>query len=387
MTHTQARATIRRYYLYAFVGSLQFTWTTWLAFVLARGGNPGWAESAYHLAILLGEVPTGAVADLLGRRFSMMIGLGLSLVAALGHLWIHDTFTAVLFVGLSGFATTFHSGASQALLYETAEVVGGTDYARKALARANALQLAALAVAPAIAGFLYQWRDWSPFIAKAIMVSVTFLIVRGMVEKQSVAPSEGRRTVWGQTGAAVRTVLANRPVAIMVLFGWVYNTALAMTGQYGQAYFPYTGLAMGITGIVFAVGTSASSGGSALAERVSATGAGRLLRFAPVFAGLGILGMGFFGLHGMAIMGVAAYLIAASADGLMYPVFEAKLNQAIPNDQRATILSIQNAGFSMFMSMTFPAASYLSPIPMIYVVTGAVSLGLALIWMLRRWQY
>ncbi len=114
------RTDLQRYYVYTVLSSLTFTWTTWFVFVASRGGNPGWAESAFHLAILLGEVPTGVVADLLGRRRSMLIGLVLSAASLFGYAWISDTLTACLLLGLTGLSLTFISGADTAMLDETA---------------------------------------------------------------------------------------------------------------------------------------------------------------------------------------------------------------------------------------------------------------------------
>lgn len=388
-----ARRTLNRYYLYVFLNSFQFTFTTWLAFVLSRGGNPGWAEAAFHLGILVSEVPTGVVADLMGRRTSMLVGLFLGAAISLSHLLIQGTWSALLVLFLSGSAMTFMSGADSALLYETAEAVGGEELARKAMARANALQLTAMAISPAIAGLLYQWHDWAPFVGRAIVALCVVPIVWGMTEKRAEHTAESRPTMWGQTRTAVQIVMARPTVITLMLFGWVYNTATAMGYQYGQAYFPYTGLAMGAVGFIFAAGNAISTGGSALAERLAGSAAGRVLRFGPVLMGLAYVGMGLFGgslpalLAALPALGIASFLLMSAVDGVLYPLYQAKFNAEIPNAQRATILSLQSAGFSMLMTMAFPAASYLQPIPMIYLVTGAVTMLLGAIWMLRRWSY
>ncbi|HYG60617.1 MAG TPA: hypothetical protein VD902_21295, partial [Symbiobacteriaceae bacterium] len=99
---------------------------------------------------------------------------------------------------------------------------------------------------------------------------------------------------------------------------------------------------------------------------------------------LSIAGMGAAaGLPGGALLGPALLIVMLGVDGTLYPIYGAKLNESIPSAQRATILSLLSAGFSMLMTVSFPAASYL-PIPWIYLVTGGVALLLALIWALRK---
>lgn len=396
----QMRHTLTRYYTYAFLGSLQFTWTTWLAYVLAKGGNPGWGEAAFHLAIWLGEVPTGAVADLFGRRTSMLVGLAVGALSSLGYLLIHDTWTACLVLALAGLAGTFRSGADTALLYETAKVLGGPDLARKALARATALQMGALAVAPAMAGFLYQWHDWAPFMASGLLSLATLPVVWGMAERRPQPPAavgsaeargSGLRTrtatgwnqaaaLWNQTRAAVRAVLESPAALALILFSWGYYTVTSLASQFGQAFFPAAGMTMAATGLVFTASRLLSAGGSAWAERLNGSGALRLLRLAPLGLSLAYLGMGLGG----SWTAVPLFALASALDGTLEPVVSHQLNEAIPSAQRATILSLQSAGFSLMMAVAFPAASYLRPISRVYLTVGALSVVLAAVWMRGR---
>lgn len=372
-----------RCYIYAFLSGLQFTITTWLAFVVARGGNPGWAEAAYHLAIVFGEVPTGAIADLMGRRTSMLVGMGMTVVTPFLYLTIEGTLTACLVLAISGLAATFLSGADNALIYETAEAEGGVELARKAMARVSMLRLIASAMAPAVAGLLYEWHIWAPMGAKAIVALLGFAVVWGMYETRQAPPAGERRSVWQQTAAAAAIVRANRPVLWMIIFAWVYNTFIAMTMQYGQAYFPSIGLTMGLAGFVFAAGNLIMSGGSWWAERLGGEVIRRMMRFGPVAVALGITLMGLGGPVAVAI-GVGGYLLLCLLDGVIWPVWLAEFNERIPNEQRATLMSMQSMGFSVLMSVAFPAASYLQPVSSIYVVTGLVGLLMAAFWAMRQ---
>ncbi|MHB9145851.1 MAG: MFS transporter [Symbiobacteriia bacterium] len=380
-----AQPTVQRYYVYAFLNGLQFTWTTWLAYVIARHGNPGWAEAAFHLAILFGEVPTGAIADLFGRRTSMLVGLLLGAAASLSYLWVGGTLSAMVVLGVSGLAGTFLSGADTALLYEAAEAAGGEDLARRAISRAAALQWTALAIGPAVAGALYQWDSRAPFIGSAILRLVTVVVVLGLAEfrqeRWSPAARAARRGLLAQTRAAARFVLGNPTALTLVLFSWGYFTVGTLMSQYAQAYFPAAGLTMAATGLVFAAAHLFSMGGSTWTARLTEGGALRMLRFAPLVLALSYLLMGVSG----AWLGVGLFTLAAGLDGFLEPLSLHRLNTAIPSEQRATILSLQSAGVSLLVSMAFPAASYLYPVARIYLITGVVATVLALAWVARPW--
>ncbi|MFZ5815369.1 MAG: MFS transporter [Bacillota bacterium] len=374
------QSTLLRYYIYALINGLQFGWTSWLAFVVARGGNPGWAESAYHLAILLGEVPTGVLADMLGRRRSMIIGLLIGACSGFGYLLIDDTLTACLVMALSGLGGTFLSGADTALLYETAHGIGGAEYARRALARASAIQMAALAAAPLIAGWLYEQHQTAPFLSRAALSLLAVAVVRGMAERRA-APKEGAagRDIWCHTRTALRYLRNHPPVLLMIGFSWAYNAVGAMTGQFGQVYFPAIGLSMVGAGIVFSLTRLVTSLTGWIAERLSRSTAMAWLRFAPLAQAALYVAMGW----SRSWTGAAAFIVGDGLDGLISPTLNARINEAIPSEQRATILSFQGMGFSLLVSAAFPAAAYLEPVQLIYLATGWVAVAVALLWV--RW--
>lgn len=376
------RSTLLRYYAYALINGLQFGWTTWLAFVVSRGGNPGWAESAFHLAILLGEVPTGILADMLGRRRSMLIGLLIGATSAFSYLLIQDTLTACLVLALSGLGGTFLSGADTALLYETAEEIGGAEYARKALARASAIQMAALSAAPIIAGWLYQQHDMAPFMSRGLLCLLALAVVWGMVERRQARTEEGHRDPWRHTRTAVRYVKDHPTVLLILAFSWGYNAVGAMAGQFGQIYFPAIGLSMVGAGLVFSLTRLAGSLTGWITERLSRPAAMAWLRFGPLGQALLYLFMGLTRNQA----GAAAFIVGDGLDGFISPTLSARLNEAIPSEQRATILSLESLGFSLLVSIAFPAAAYLQPVQAIYLVTGGAAVAISLLWigLIRR---
>jgi hypothetical protein len=308
----------------------------------------------------------------------MITGLVLSAIVSLGYLFVTGTWTACLILALSGLSGTFLSGADTALLYETAVEAGGPELGRKALARASFLRLAALSVAPAVAGVLYEWHPWAPFLLNALVRALGALVVLGMTERFQPQPTE-RPNMWGQFRAGVAAVMENPQALVLILFGWSFFTASALVGQFGQAYFPAAGLTMAATGLVFSAANLSSTAGSSLAERLPEQGARRFLRFAPLALALAYLGMGLS--HGW--YGAACFLLAEVIFGILEPVYQDRLNAAIPSAQRATILSLESAGFSLLMSVAFPLAATLQPIFLVYLWVAGVGLILSALWALR----
>lgn len=75
--------------------------------------------AASGLATLIFEVPTGAVADLYGRRFSVLLGYFLEGICMISLFFIKDFYAILLIFGLWGFGMTFSSGSKDAWIVDS----------------------------------------------------------------------------------------------------------------------------------------------------------------------------------------------------------------------------------------------------------------------------
>src|SRR6266481_4118806 len=116
---------IPRYYLYtAFKGAGFGLFTAiWVIYLQQRRGasltEATIIDVAFWIAATLGEVPTGVVADTLGRKASLAVGTALLGVSTLA--WAYAPTLPLIMAAYVALAigTTFLSGAEYALLYES----------------------------------------------------------------------------------------------------------------------------------------------------------------------------------------------------------------------------------------------------------------------------
>ena len=109
-------------YRYIFLAQLFFDRSLWVIFLTQKQFSMtdiGIVEALLHLSIVIFEIPTGILCDRFGRKRSLLIGNGLSIVYAILMLATDQIF----FIGLAlmslGLGITFQSGAEEALLYDS----------------------------------------------------------------------------------------------------------------------------------------------------------------------------------------------------------------------------------------------------------------------------
>ena len=59
---------------------------------------------------------------------------------------------------------------------------------------------------------------------------------------------------------------------------------------------------------------------------------------------------------GHIVISIIAFMIAGFCDSVLYPIQTESLNQLIPSEQRATLISVDSMFFSIVMIIIFPIA-------------------------------
>lgn len=110
-----------RYYAYQVVADVNLAGGIWILYLQDRGlslAQIGLAEACFHLAPVTLELPSGSVADVLGRKWSLAIGALLVAVSAALMLAARSVWLVLPAMFLSGASYAFRSGAQQAFLYD-----------------------------------------------------------------------------------------------------------------------------------------------------------------------------------------------------------------------------------------------------------------------------
>src|SRR5689334_20314751 len=109
-------------YIYSFLIQLNVTSAIWVLYLALKGMSLveiGLIESIYHITSLLFELPTGAIADIYGKRFTLILGRILQIISSILMI------TASSFLGFTvafifcAAAKNLNSGSAEALIYDS----------------------------------------------------------------------------------------------------------------------------------------------------------------------------------------------------------------------------------------------------------------------------
>ncbi|MDE0693056.1 MAG: MFS transporter [Gammaproteobacteria bacterium] len=338
-------------------------------------------------AVLVGalEVPSGYVADLLGRRGTMIVG---GLFLGIGHTWLvfaHGFWPLAAFEASLAVAFSLISGADLALLYDTELALaesgeheqkrrgaspepaqprrastapsprsqalpptGGPPQAVRRLFFARNLSEALAAVLCSVLLLVVSMDGIA--IAQAICGWLPFLLAFGLVEpprKRLDTRSHGRNAV-----LILRAlVLDNRILRLTFLALSIWSLTTMYAVWLLQAHWRSQGVELAHFGYIWGALTLLS----AVAGRYAASLENRLGTVAMLaFIGIGpVLGYIALGLTGMvAGVGLSSLFFLCRGFGLV--ILRDALNRRIGSEIRATANSLASFGFRTAFAITAP---------------------------------
>ena len=325
------------------------------------------------------EIPTGAVADYFGRKWSLVLGAAVTATASLVYVSTprYEVFLAAEMIFALGY--TLVSGADEALLYDSLVATGRTEQASRYIARLNAAQMVGL-VTGALGGSLIAgvWGVRAPLGCQAIPIAAAGFLATSLVEP--TAPVAHTRT------AAYRTLLVSglrrlrddarlRIVALdAVLVGalvwtliWLYQPLLMRVGVPTRAF-----------GTVHATLCLAQIAVLRSIHRLTplARGQARYLRAAAVIPALAMLALAW----PLSWSATIALLLVAMGIGLSrMPIASSAMNARVDSAGRATLLSTVSMLRTLTICLVNPLVGALADRSLASAMTvlGAATLAVA----------
>ena len=315
------------------------------------------ANACFTAGMVLFEVPTGIVADTVGRRTSYLLGTVTLTLSTFLYvlLWqIEAPFWEWAIVSmLLGLGFTFFSGAVEAWLVDALTATGFTGELETVFGHGQIVTGAAMLTGSVAGGFIARQTSLGvPFVLRGLVLIVMFGVAFRLMRDIGFTPEKGGRPLTEMRKIASNSIEYGWRVPAVK---WLMVESLFTGGVGIYAFYalqPYLLELYGdpqayqIAGLVAAIVAGAQIAGGVAAPRIR-----RLFRRRTsaliATAGLSVIALGLIGIveSFWAVIGlivVWGLLFAATM-----PIRQTYINGLIPSRQRATILS-----FDSMMSST-----------------------------------
>ena len=316
-------------------------------------------NAAFTLGSMIFEIPTGVVADTLGRRVSLLLCLVTLFTTTLLYVasaWRGWGFWAFVWISVFlGLGFTFYTGAVDAWLVDALKATGYTKPLDPVFAKGQMFFGAGMLVGTIGGGLLGQIHLYIPYVVRAAIVVPLFALAwyampelgytpRALELKR--VPVEMRRVFvegmeYGLHHPVVRPVMLASLVSMSFMIFGFYSWQRYFLDLLGRDLVWVDGLISSLLGLSLIAGNALV----APLSRLVRSRTGLLMLSVVVQAAMatacGVVGRGV-GSPDRFYVVVALYLVYGLAVGVAMPVKQAYLNAHIPSAQRATIISLDS---------------------------------------------
>ena len=349
---------IQRTYLVLLLGNTlaaSFIWGINTLFLLDAGLSnlEAFAANAFFTAgMVLFEVPTGVVADTWGRRTSYLLGtITLAGSTFLYYLlWVAAApfWTWAVVSILLGLGYTFFSGAVEAWLVDALRFAGYEGGLESVLGRGQMVWGVAMLVGSVAGGVIAQATSLGvPFLLRVAVLGAMFVVAWLLMHDLGFRPEARRGPVEGTRrvlSASITHGLGNPPVRWMML---------AAPFTYGVGIYTFYALqpfllelygdpkAYGVAGLAAAIVAGSQILGGYAAPRIRGLFRNRTTALIIGTVG-GALVLALVGVTTSFWAALVLLVIWSLVSAAELPIRQAYLNDMIPSQQRATVLSFDS---------------------------------------------
>lgn len=327
--------------------------------------------------VLLLEVPTGIIGDRIGKKWSVLCGIGCALLAWIPWLMAEDIWVFGIAFALLGISQAFISGSDQALLYELLSAKGKSSDMKRIYGLYLSMSTIGYAIAGLVGGFLAINQTLAEFIHLYVLTAISqgcaFLLYLSVKEpKATVDVSDEVVSSFKILKSSIRLFIDNRNLRRIIILSLLTTPFSVALFTLFQPYFVSSGVPSVWFGIALFISSMAATGSKIFAHKLESWfGVGWSTLLTTILPGmLWLLMAVVFNPFGAVML----FILSDAAGNVRDPIFADYLNRHIPSAVRATTLSLVSVMTSLYLLVMQPVIGWLADIDMkwAFMFMGAV---------------
>jgi DHA3 family tetracycline resistance protein-like MFS transporter len=302
--------------------------------------------AVFEASILIFEMPTGLVADIYGRRISIILSAFLSLFSGLAFVFFPFLAGFIMAEIIGGMGETLRSGALEAWLVDSLKHEGREDKVKSAFAGGTKFKTAGNLLGLILGGYLASLSMnlvWVPFTVVFLILSVILLL---MMKEEYEIPKDISKKIASRLSETIKgsmqVIKSQRLILALVLLSLFSEFSFETISQYWQVHFdenllvptPYFGWILAAASVLTIL----------LIDKVTAlsdkfrSGVFPLIILEALF----LLSLLFIALTVSPLLAILFFILLQAFVSFKEPIFLDIYNKRIPSSQRATLLSFQS---------------------------------------------
>lgn len=375
-----------------FFGSISFLTPVLTLFYTSRGLSASQILIVLMFwsgAVLLGEVPTGLIADRYGAKRSFLIGTWLKILS-MAVLFIADTsWLFYLYSFINGFSVTFFSGADEALIYDSLKENGKEDKMDQAMGKIQSAGFISMILTVLFGSYFAKDLESEQFMLLILLGVFSYFIELLLVMriKQPSKETNYRKNPFVQVKEGLVTIKKAPQLLLMFLnVTLVFIPAGAVYEYFNQPLMVDAGLPIYFIGVMYSIAAVIGYVASRSIGRMTGYFSRIRLMYITGFLAVGGLLLSALFADSLWII-IGSFFLLRWVRAVRYPIYSQLSNDLIPSNIRATTISLLSIIDSGLDLLVFGFLSYIAISGYTYILLSCSIIALiGTLLPIRKWK-
>lgn len=350
----ELRKNIIKNYIFTFINRFDLTRGIWMIYLASKGlslTEIGLVEAVFHITSFLMEIPTGAVADIWGRKVSRIGGRIAQLVAAVILIYSNSFWGFVIGFIISALSYNLESGAGEALLYDSLKEIGEEKKYMKITGVNEIIMQTAQTCGLLLGGFLSSYGYTYAYGVTIVLCMVSIIQAFSFTEPNIKMEIEDKsfKTLKNQVTQSFDIIVKNKKLAFLIMFSqgiFMFNASIFF---YFQNYLLNKGISKVNIGVILAISALGAAITASQTHKIEKKiGEKVIVSLFPIIMSVCIWGIALSNYY------FIFFIVINSIESIVFVAVGDYVNKLIPSEKRATILSMASMIFSLYMIVIFP---------------------------------
>ncbi len=307
-------------------------------------------QAIYSIAIVALEIPSGYLADVLGRKITLVLGTILGFFGFLTYSFSYGFVGFLIAEVILGLGQSLISGADSALLYDSLLESGKKNKYIKYEGRMVSIGNFAEAIAGISGGLLATLSLRYPYYAQTLVafigIPAALLLIEPIRQKKLV-----KMKLMDILKIVKYALHDNYELKWNIIFSSVIGAATLTMAWFVQPYFDLVLLPIGLFGVLWTILNLTVGFSAIMAHKVEM----KLKQIKTMIGITLLIPAGYIIVSRINTMwGISVLLVFYIVRGIATPVLKDYINKLCDSDIRATVLSVRNFVIRIFFAIIGP---------------------------------
>ncbi|MDX9696707.1 MAG: MFS transporter [Bacteroidales bacterium] len=333
-------------------------------------------QAIYSVSIVVLEIPSGFLADAMGRKKTIIIGTVLGTLGFATYSFSYGFIGFLIAEIILGIGQSLISGADSALLYDTLLESGKKEKYIKYEGRLISVGNFSEAIAGILGGLLATLSLRYPYYAQTLIAAIA--VPASILLKEPDTHKKMLTISFKNILQVVKYALHdNKELKWNIIFSSVIGASTLTMAWFVQPYFKLIALPLAFFGLMWTLLNLTVGFSSMFADKIE-----NYFKFKKLLIGITIfIPAGFIFISQInTLWGIAVLFIFYYIRGIATPVLKDYINKLCDSDVRATVLSVRNFVIRIIFAILGPFVGWYTDnfsLEQALLITGIIILALA----------